>query len=189
MARQRRCSLPFQIQTNDRLYISQHLTNITTMRLAPIAFSALAMLGFLDANRQSNASPLPEGDMVEPIAPVETAAPAVPQPKAAIAPPEPIQTAPQARAIAPRPIEKAVQKAEKAATSAPSSQVTPPPAPAPEKLPPLLARQIPFWLRLLRALLLQPRQHPLQQHLLQPCGLHPVLLPGRLQRRKSLQMQ
>lgn len=104
------------------------------MRLAPIAFSALAMLGFLDANRQAKASPLPEGDFVEPIAPVETAAPAVPQPKAAIAPPEPIQTASQARAIAPRSTEKAVQKAEKVATSAPSSQVTPPPAPAPEKI-------------------------------------------------------
>ncbi|BAU41072.1 trypsin-like peptidase domain-containing protein [Leptolyngbya sp. O-77] len=104
------------------------------MRLAPIAFSALAMLGFLDANRQANASPLSEGDFVEPIAPVETAAPAVPQPKAAIAPPEPIQTAPQARSTAPRPIEKAAQKAEKVAASAPSSQVTPPPAPAPERI-------------------------------------------------------
>ncbi len=104
------------------------------MRLAPIAFSALAMLGFLDANRQANASPLSEGDVVEPIAPVETAAPAVPQPKAAIAPPEPIQTAPQARTTAPRPIEKAAQKAEKVAASAPSSQVTPLPAPAPEKI-------------------------------------------------------
>ncbi|RMF63141.1 MAG: hypothetical protein D6742_18375 [Cyanobacteria bacterium J069] len=92
------------------------------------------MLGFLDANRQAEASPLSEGDSLESTAPVETAAPAVPQPKAAIAPPEPIQTAPQTRAIAPRPIEKAVQKAEKAATSAPDSQVTPPPAPAPERI-------------------------------------------------------
>ncbi|GAB4468326.1 MAG: hypothetical protein OHK0037_25790 [Elainellaceae cyanobacterium] len=104
------------------------------MRLAPIAFSALAMLGFLDANRQANANPLSEGDFVEPIAPVETAAPAVPQPKAAIAPPEPIQTAPQAHSTTPRSTEKAAQKAEKVATSAPSSQVTPPPAPAPERI-------------------------------------------------------
>ncbi|WP_225906731.1 MULTISPECIES: hypothetical protein [Thermoleptolyngbya] len=104
------------------------------MRLAPIALSALAMLGFLEANRRAEANSFSEEESVEPIAPVETAAPAVPQPKAAIAPPEPIQTAPQARSTAPRPIEKAAQKAEKVAASALSSQVTPPPAPAPERI-------------------------------------------------------
>ncbi|HIK42242.1 trypsin-like peptidase domain-containing protein [Thermoleptolyngbya sp. M55_K2018_002] len=104
------------------------------MRLAPIALSALAMLGFLEANRRAEANPFSEEESVEPIAPVETAAPAAPQPKAAIAPPEPIQTAPQARSTAPRAIEKAAQKAEKVAASAPNSQVTPPPAPAPERI-------------------------------------------------------